>query len=227
MNEQPQDVRSLRPMAASSRAQSLKVMLVEDHPLVRSAIKQTLSVPGIDVIAEAGSAEEALDLIRTHQPDVMLVDLELPGMNGVQLVREVAPRLPDCKIVMLTGSSRNEDVVAAVRSGAAGYLTKDMAAEALVRALRGIREGDLPMPRRLAAQLMKQLLKPQARSEHGGLSERETEVLRLVADGLTDREIARALGISPRTVGRHVGSILAKLGVRNRSEAARRFREGV
>ena len=227
MNEQPQDVRSLRPMAASSRAQSLKVMLVEDHPLVRSAIKQTLSVPGIDVIAEAGSAEEALDLIRQHQPDVMLVDLELPGMSGVQLVREVAPRLPDCKIVMLTGSSRNEDVVAAVRSGAAGYLTKDMAADALVRALRGISEGDLPMPRRLAAQLMKQLLKPQARSEHGGLSERETEVLRLVADGLTDREIARALGISPRTVGRHVGSILAKLGVRNRSEAARRFREGV
>jgi two-component system nitrate/nitrite response regulator NarL len=202
-------------------------MLVEDHPLVRTAIRQTIAVPGIQVIAEAGSAEEALDLIREHQPDVMLVDLELPGMNGVQLVREVAPRLPDCKIVMLTGSSRNEDVVAAVRSGAAGYLTKDMAADALVRALKGVRDGDLPMPRRLAAELMKQLLKPSSSSGHGGLSERENEVLRLVADGLTDREIARALGISPRTVGRHVGSILAKLGVRNRSEAARRFREGL
>lgn len=202
-------------------------MLVEDHPLVRTAIRQTIAVPGIQVIAEAGSAEEALDLIREHQPDVMLVDLELPGMNGVQLVREVAPRLPDCKIVMLTGSSRNEDVVAAVRSGAVGYLTKDMAADALIRALKGVREGDLPMPRRLAAELMKQLLKPVSSSGHGGLSERESEVLRLVADGLTDREIARALGISPRTVGRHVGSILAKLGVRNRSEAARRFREGL
>jgi two-component system nitrate/nitrite response regulator NarL len=214
-------------MAAVNRAQPLRVMLVEDHPLVRTAIRQTIAVPGIEVIAEAGSAEEALDLIREHQPDVMLVDLELPGMNGVQLVRELAPRLPDCKIVMLTGSARNEDVVAAVRSGAVGYLTKDMAPDALVRALKGVRDGDLPMPRRLAAQLMKQLLKPSAGSSHGGLSDRETEVLRLVADGLTDREIARGLGISPRTVGRHVGSILSKLGVRNRSEAARRFREGV
>jgi DNA-binding NarL/FixJ family response regulator len=214
-------------MTAPNRAAPLRVILVEDHPLVRTAIRQTLSVPGIEIVGEAGSAEEAMDLVRQTQPDVMLVDLELPGMNGVQLVRELAPRLPDCKIVMLTGSSRNEDVVAAVRSGAAGYLTKDMAPEALVRSLMGIRNGDLPMPRRLAAQLMKQLLKPTTSGAHGDLSEREAEVLRLVADGLTDREIARALGISPRTVGRHVGSILAKLGVRNRSEAARRFREGV
>ena len=214
-------------MTVSTRTPPLRVMLVEDHPLVRSAIRQTLSVPGIEIIAEAGSAEEALDLVRDHQPDVMLVDLELPGMNGVQLVRELAPRLPDCKIGMLTGSARHEDVVAAVRSGAAGYLTKDMAPEALVRSLNSLREGDLPMPRRLAAQLVKHLLKPSAGTGQSGLSERETEVLRLVSDGLTDREIGRALGISPRTVGRHVGSILSKLGVRNRSEAARRYREGV
>ena len=214
-------------MTATSRTPALRVMLVEDHPLVRSAIRQTIDVPGIEVIAEAGSAEQALELVRQHQPDVMLVDLDLPGMNGVQLVRELAPRLPDCKIVMLTGSARNDDVVAAIRSGAVGYLTKDMAPDALVRSLKGIRDGDLPMPRKLAAQLVKHLLKPTASGNHGGLSEREQEVLRLVADGLTDREIGRGLGISPRTVGRHVGNILAKLGVRNRSEAARRFREGV
>ena len=211
---------------ASTRA-PLRVMLVEDHPLVRSAIRQTLTVPGIQIVAEASSAEQALDLVRQHPADVMLVDIDLPGMNGVQLVRELAPRLPDCKIVMLTGSTRNEDVIAAVRSGAAGYLTKDMPGDALVRSLMGIRDGDLPMPRRLAAQLMKHLLKPSAGGQAGGLSERENEVLRLVSDGLTDREIGRALGISPRTVGRHVGSILAKLGARNRSEAARRFREGI
>ncbi|HEV3486570.1 MAG TPA: response regulator transcription factor [Vicinamibacterales bacterium] len=214
-------------MTTASRAAPLRVILVEDHPLVRSAIRQTLTVPGIQILAEASSAEEALDVVHRHQPDVILLDIDLPGMNGVQLVRELAPRLPNCKIVMLTGSTRNEDVVAAIRNGAAGYLTKDMAPDALVRSLMGIRDGDLPMPRRLAAQLVRQLLKPTTSSDHGGLSEREQEVLRLVADGLTDREIGRGLGISPRTVGRHVGSILSKLGVRNRSEAARRYRDGI
>src|SRR5918992_2149399 len=173
-------------MTTANRAAPLRVILVEDHPLVRSAIRQTLSVPGIEILAEASSAEEALDLVRRHEPDVMLVDIDLPGMNGVQLVRELAPRLPNCKIVMLTGSARTDDVVTAIRSGAAGYLTKDMAADALVRSLMGIRKGDLPMPRRLAAQLVTHLLKPSTSADQGGLSEREQEVLRLVADGLTD-----------------------------------------
>ena len=213
-------------MTTESRVAPLRVMLVEDHPLVRAAIRQTLTVPGIEVVAEASSAEQAMDVVRGVTPDVMLVDLDLPGMSGVHLVRELAPRMPDCKIVMLTGSMRTEDVVAAIRNGAAGYLTKDMAPDALVRSLKGLRDGDLPMPRKLAAQLMKQLLKPIGSSNAGGLSEREQEVLRLVAQGLTDREIGTALGISPRTVGRHVGSVLAKMGVRNRAEAARRYRDG-
>jgi len=203
----------------------LTVMLVEDHPLVRAAIRQTLSVPGIKVIAEARSAESALDLIRDSRPDVILIDIDLPGMNGVQLVREIAPRLPDCKIVMLTASGKTDDVVAAIRSGAAGYLTKDLPADALVRSVLGIRHGDLPMPRRLAAQLVTRLVRPSRKVERSGLSEREIEVLRLVADGLTDRDVGEALGISPRTVGRHVGSILDKLGVRNRAEAARHYRD--
>jgi DNA-binding NarL/FixJ family response regulator len=200
-------------------------MLVEDHPLVRAAIRQTLSVPGIEVVGEAWSAESALDQIQGLRPDVMLVDIDLPGMNGVQLVREAAPRLPDTKIVMLTASGKTDDVVAAIRSGASGYLTKDMSAEALVRSVMGIRIGDLPMPRRLAAELVTRLVRPSGRGENHDLSDREVEVLRLVADGLTDREVGEALGISPRTVGRHVGSILDKLGVRNRAEAARHYRD--
>jgi DNA-binding NarL/FixJ family response regulator len=212
----------------SDPARPLRVMLVEDHPLVRAAIRQTLTVPGIDLVAEAGSAEEALDMVRRVQPEVMLVDIDLPGMNGVQLVRELAPRLPDCQIVMLTGSGKSEDVVAAMRGGAVGYLTKDMTPDGLVRSVLAIRSGDLPMPRRLAAQLVRQLVKPSAATGGpGGMSEREVEVLRLVADGLTDREIGTALGISPRTVGRHVGNVLSKLGVRNRAEAARRYHAGL
>jgi DNA-binding NarL/FixJ family response regulator len=205
----------------------LKVMLVEDHRLVRTALKQTLIAAGIELIAEAGTAAEALDLARGVRPDVMLVDIDLPDMNGIALVRELAPRLPDCQIVMLTGSQETDNAVAAVRNGAVGYLTKDMSPEALVRALKGIRQGDLPMPRRIASGLVKELARPQTGREIGGLSGREEEVLRLISDGLTDREVGEALGISPRTVGRHVGNILAKLGVRNRAEAARRLREGL
>jgi two-component system nitrate/nitrite response regulator NarL len=206
----------------------LRVMIVEDHALVRAAIKRTLTVPEIEVVAEAASAEHALQIVMDHRPDVLLVDIDLPGMNGVQLVRELAPRLPECKIVMLTGSGDREDLVAAIRSGAAGYLTKDLPPDGLVRAILGVRDGDLPMPRRMAAELVQELLgNPASGRTESGLSSRELEVLKLVTDGLTDREIGAALGISPRTVGRHVGSVLDKLGARNRSEAARRYRDGL
>jgi DNA-binding NarL/FixJ family response regulator len=206
----------------------LRVMIVEDHTLVRDAIRKTLTVPGMEVVAEAASAEEALAMATRVRPDVMLVDIDLPGMNGVQLVRELAPRLPDSHIVMLTGSANRDDLVTAVRSGASGYLTKDMSPDGLVRAVFGVRDGDLPMPRRLASQLVRELVaSPRGATAVSGLSTRELEVLKLVSDGLTDREIGEVLGISQRTVGRHVGSVLDKLAVRNRAEAARRYREGL
>ncbi len=207
--------------------QALRVMLVEDHAMVRSAIRQTLSVPGIEVVAEAGSAEEALEVVMQHRPDVLLVDIDLPGMSGIHLVRELAPRLPHTRIVMLTGSGRRDDLIAAIRNGAVGYLTKDTSSAGLVRSILGIRDGDLPMPRRLANELIKEVAAfGRGDTRKGGLTDREVEVIELVDRGLTDRQIAEALGISPRTVGRHVGSILAKFGARNRAEATRRFREG-
>jgi DNA-binding NarL/FixJ family response regulator len=128
---------------------------------------------------------------------------------------------------MLTGSGKTEDVLAAMRGGAVGYLTKDMPPDSLVKALLGMRDGDLPMPRRLAAQLVEQLIKrAPADNLPADMSAREREVLKLVAHGMTDKEIGESLGISPRTVGRHVGSILAKLEVKNRAAAARRYRDG-
>ena len=203
----------------------LRIMLVEDHELVRSAIRQTLTVPGIEVVAEAGSAEAALDVVMEQRPDIILVDIDLPGMSGIHLVRELAPRLPETRIVMLTGSARRDDLIAAVRSGASGYLTKDMSSAGLVRAVLGIRDGDLPMPRRLASELLKEIMASGRRdSARSGLSVREEEVLALIDKGLTDRQIGEALGISVRTVGRHVSSILDKLGARNRAEAAHRYR---
>ena len=210
----------------------LRVLLVDDHALVRSAIRQALQVPDIEVVGEAGTAEEAVALAPVLRPDLLLLDIDLPGLNGIEAVRELAPRLPTTRIVMLTVSTDRRDLLDAVRHGAAGYLTKDLSGEALLRAVRGIRNGDLPMSRAHAAAVLEHLARgPRAPGDGGDdvrqlLSARESEVLRLLSEGMTDREIAGALTISPRTVESHVSNVLRKLGVRNRAEAAQRYRSG-
>lgn len=210
----------------------ITVMLVDDHALVRSAVRQALTASDITVVGEASTAEEALLLAPDLQPDVLLLDLNLPGTSGLGLLRELAPRLPRTKIVMLTISDDRRDLLDAVRHGAAGYLTKDLSPDALQRAVRGIRSGDLAMSRAMAAEVIQHLAATTNRPsgtdasvDLPGVSPREEEVLALLADGLTDREIAERLGISPRTVETHVGSLLNKLGVRNRAQAAQRYRE--
>lgn len=211
----------------------LRVMLVDDHALVRSAVRQAISAPDVELVGEAASAEEALALAPVLRPDVLLLDIDLPGMTGVQLVQELAPRLPQTKIVMLTVSSSERDLIDAVGRGAAGYLTKDLSPEALLRALRGTQRGELAMSRRFAGRALRYFADAARRGravggegELMGLSPRENDVLAMLADGLTDREIANALTISPRTVETHVSNILHKLGVRNRAEAAQRYRQG-
>ena len=209
----------------------LRVMLVDDHALVRSAVRGALDAPDIEVVAEASSAEAALDEALRARPDIILLDVDMPGMSGLQLIRELRPRLPDTQIVMLSVSGDDRNVVEAMRHGAAGYLTKDLGPEALQRAVRGIRQGDLAMSRRMAARTLRRFIEggpsavAGADSPLGALSSRELQVLGNLADGLTDREIAEALVISPRTVESHVSSILRKLEVRNRAEAALRYRE--
>lgn len=207
----------------------IRVMLVDDHALVRSAIRQALEAPDIELVGEASSAEQALEMAPLLRPDLLLLDVDLPGMTGLEGVRELAPRLPDTRIVMLTVSTDRRDLLDAIRHGASGYLTKDLTGDALLRAVRGIRRGDLPMSRVHAALVVDHLARgPRspgtATDSIDVLSTREQEVLRLLADGLTDREIAGGLAISPRTVESHVSSVLRKLGVRNRAEAAQRYR---
>ena len=206
-------------------------MLVEDHALVRAAVRQAVTAKDISVVGEASSAEEGIQGALALRPDILLVDIDLPGMSGLQLVRELAPRLPETKILMLTVSSASRDVVDAMRMGAAGYLTKDLSPEALVRSIRAARDGDLAMPRRLAAEVIAQLARHPSRASSDSrqlpqLTVREAEVLRTISEGLTDREVAEALRISVRTVETHVSNLLRKLGARNRAEAAQIYRQG-
>ena len=208
----------------------MRVMLVDDHAFVRSAIRQALSAPDVVIVGEAASGEEAIKLAPSLRPDVLLVDIDLPGMSGLRLLRELRPRLPDAKFVMLTVSTSQVDVLEAVRLGAVGYLTKDLDADALLRAVRGVRDGDLAMPRKIAARTIQDLVAGIRGTEHGApgldsLSPREEEILRLLAEGMTDREIGEALTISTRTVESHVSNILRKLDARNRAAAARLYLE--
>jgi DNA-binding NarL/FixJ family response regulator len=209
----------------------LRILLVEDHGLVRAAVRQALDLAeDLEIVGDVATAEEALRAVPDLRPDVVLIDIDLPGMRGTELVRELAPRFPDTWLVMLTISRSERDLFDAIRSGARGFLGKDLSPDALVRAIRDIRTGSMPMSRRDSSLLIRRL--SEATSRHrvvgkGSLPEltgRENEVLALLADGLTDREISVSLAISRRTVESHVRNILEKLAVESRLKAARVYR---
>jgi len=207
-------------------------MIVDDHVLLRNAVREAISAPDVEVVAEAATAEDALRIAATVRPDVLLLDINLPGMDGLQLVRELAPTFPRTRIVMLSVSTSERDLETAMRYGAAGYITKDVTPELLLGAVRSAHRNELVLDPAKAAGLVRHLVRAGDRSlaaagDPGSatLSARELDILRLVADGLTDREIAESCTISIRTVETHVSAILHKLGVRDRVEAARRYLE--
>ncbi len=157
----------------------LRVMLVDDHALVRSAVRQAIAAPDIELVGEAANAQETMAVAPVLRPDVLLLDIDLPGMNGIQLVQELAPRLPNTKIVMLTVSSSERDLLEAVARGAAGYLTKDLSPEALLRTLRGVQRGELAMSRRFAARALRYFADAARRGRN--VSGAEGELMGLVA----------------------------------------------
>jgi DNA-binding NarL/FixJ family response regulator len=193
------------------------VLLVDDHRMVRTGLAALLeTADGIEVIGQAGDGEEAVLLAVQTRPDVVLMDLSMPVVDGVEATRRVLAELPETKIVVLTSFSDRERVADALQAGAVGYLLKDCEPDELRNAIRAAAAGHVPLDPRVA----RVLLPTAGARPEDALSPREQEVLRLVAEGRANKQIARALGISERTVKSHLGSVFRQIGVADRTSAA-------
>ncbi len=196
------------------------VLIVDDHPVVRRGLRVLLEVQdGIEVVGEAGDGATALALAAEHVPDVILLDLKLPGMDGIAVLGELRSRESAARVLVLTSATEPASASLAVRSGAAGVLYKDVDPDALVRAIRSVHDGHFLLAPEAAGSLRSAAAwGPGARLD--ALTSREREVLAELAKGRSNREIARALGVAEKTVKAHVSSVLAKLGVQDRTQAA-------
>jgi DNA-binding NarL/FixJ family response regulator len=199
----------------------VRVLVVDDQRLVRESIASLLSIQdGIEVVGMAGDGHEAIAQAAALAPDVVLMDVRMPGMDGVAAVDVLHRRLPECRVVMLTTFDDEEYVVLALRAGASGYLLKDLPARELAQAVRMARAGVAQFDPAAVARLLSALDGPAAPPPDLPLTAREIEVLRLVAAGATNREIAAHLYLSEGTVKNHVSRILTRLGLRDRTQAA-------
>lgn len=202
----------------------MRILLVDDQPLVRNGIASLLAARGHEVVGEADDGQAGLEAARRTRPDLVLMDLRMPVMGGLEATRLLKSEFPHLRIVILTVSDDERDLVEAVKSGAQGYLLKDLEAEQFFEAIEAAGRGDPVLPPRLAGSLWSEFQRLGAqdsgREDDPGqaLTDREWEVLRLVAAGQTNREVADRLSISPNTVKFHMRGILDKLHLRNRTE---------
>jgi DNA-binding NarL/FixJ family response regulator len=193
-------------------------MIVDDHDVVRQGLKMYLGLDAdLEVVGEAENGQEALELARELRPEVILMDLLMPVMDGITAIAAIRQVLPDSEIIALTSVLEDSSVVGAVRAGAIGYLLKDTKAEELCRAIKAAAAGQVQLSSQAAARLMREVKAQQSPEK---LTERETDVLRLLALGRANKEIALELNIGEKTVKTHVSSVLAKLGVPSRTQAA-------
>lgn len=202
----------------------IRVMLVDDHEVVRLGIESAIdAAEGMTVVASVADGSTALTEAPVVAPDVVLLDVLMPGMDGIETCRRMREELPETRVVMLTSHTAEDAVFAAIMAGASGYLLKNTSSRAIVDAIRSVAEGRSTLDPSVTAGVLERLRTTDANSGVPGLrdlSEREHEVLLLVAEGLTNLEIAERLVLSPHTVRNHVSSILAKLDLRRRSDAA-------
>ena len=208
----------------------IKVMIVDDHNLVREGLKAVFSQGDeIEVIGEAGSGEEAIEMVDKVKPDVILMDISMPGINGIQATKLIRDKNPDAKIVILTMLDQEGYVYEAIKAGATGYMLKSTSSDELVNAIQTVNEGKALLHPDATAQLLKEFVTlAENKAKDYGLSNREMEVLQLLSEGKTNKEVAKALWISEQTVKTHVAHIFDKLGTSDRTETvARALRSGL
>lgn len=202
----------------------LRIMLVDDHEVVRLGLRALLSRhPRFDVVAEAGTAEEALVKARVQKPDVVVMDVRLPGRSGIDATRDIVATLPDTKVIILTSFADDDLLMEAVAAGATGYVLKQIGSDDLVKALEAVARGEALLDPAMMNKAFARL-REAARRDRGDafkmLTEQEVKIITLVAHGQTNREIASELYLSEKTVRNYVSSILGKLGLSHRAQAA-------
>ncbi len=200
----------------------IRVLVVDDHTVVRKGLCALLATePDIDVVGEAGDGREAVARAADLRPDVVVMDLEMPGVSGVEAIRRLRADDPDARVVVLTSHSVDALLLPAVHAGALGYVLKSSRPDEVVRAIRMAAEGRTVLDPGVARRLLREVARDGSSTiHHEALTERERDVLRLVAHGLSNRMIGSRLGISDATVRTHVGRVLAKLGIESRTQAA-------
>ena len=204
--------------------QPTRVMVVDDHPMWRDAVERDLQDAGFDVVAVAGTGDEALARFPAARPQVVVLDLQIPGPNGVDVTTRVVAQDPSARVLILSASGEQADVLEAVKAGATGYLVKSASRQELLDAVRRVAEGDTVFTPGLAGLVLgefRRMADPASATAESQLTERETEVLKMVAKGLSYKQIAEQLVLSHRTVQNHVQNTLRKLHMHNRVELTR------
>ena len=198
--------------------EAIRILLVDDHQVVREGLRRMLELEAdLKVVGEAADAKEVLTQVELLSPKVILMDIKMPGTDGIELTRQLKEKQPSCNVIMLT--LYDEYLSQAIEAGAVGYLLKDIKREELVKAIRAVCEGRSPLNLSLSQEQLAELAAPAESKRRIYLSERELAILHLIADGVTTKEIANQLFLSQASIKRSVGLIFEKLGARNRSEA--------
>jgi DNA-binding NarL/FixJ family response regulator len=201
-----------------------RILLVDDHEVVRLGLRALLDRHSqFEVVGEAGNAKDAIDLVGRNRPDVVLMDIRLPGQSGIEACEEITHNFPDTKVIMLTSYAEDEMLFSAIRAGASGYVLKQIGGEDLIHAIEAVGRGEALLDSAVTQRVFQEVrraVKEEEASAFANLSTQERHVLLLVSEGKTNREIAKALFLGEGTVRNYVSSILSKLGVSNRAEAA-------
>ncbi len=205
----------------------MRVMIVDDHPLFREGLKAIVGeADGFSVVAEAGNGNEALDLALEHRPEIMLMDISMPNKSGIQIITELKSRLPDTRYIIISMHSEADYIVEAFRAGANGYMIKKSAGTQLLEGLKSVASGGMFLDSALSGEIMQRLVNmshddEEAEDPIAKLTTRERQVLRLVVEGCSTREVAEALFISPKTVENHRANMMRKLGFTSTVELLR------